>query len=94
MRFSLSAVATALGVPPPAEASLSGVAVDSRKARPGDLFVAMPGARADGHDFARQAGMTLHTRRIAQPDRDVHASRFARAVAAQKPQQPAFTEPE
>ena len=55
VRFSLSAVAAALGVPPPVDASLSGVAVDSRKARPGDLFVAMPGARADGHDFARQA---------------------------------------
>jgi UDP-N-acetylmuramoyl-L-alanyl-D-glutamate--2,6-diaminopimelate ligase len=30
---------------------ISGVAYDSRRVRPGDLFVAIPGARADGHEF-------------------------------------------
>lgn len=35
--------------------SLTGAAVDSRKVRPGDLFVAFPGARVDGHDFAAEA---------------------------------------
>lgn len=29
--------------------------VDSREVRPGDLFVALPGERADGHDFAAAA---------------------------------------
>jgi UDP-N-acetylmuramoyl-L-alanyl-D-glutamate--2,6-diaminopimelate ligase len=29
--------------------------IDSRQCRPGDLFVAIPGSRADGHDFALQA---------------------------------------
>src|SRR6185437_1168843 len=29
--------------------------VDSRQCRPGDLFVALPGSRTDGHDFALQA---------------------------------------
>jgi UDP-N-acetylmuramyl pentapeptide synthase len=29
--------------------------VDSREARPGDLFVGLPGARADGGAFARSA---------------------------------------
>ncbi len=55
MNFSLSKMAAALNVPPVADAALSGVAVDSRKVRPGDLFVAIAGERVDGHDFAAQA---------------------------------------
>lgn len=55
MNFSLSAVAAAVGAAPLPEVRLSGVAVDSRKTRSGDLFVAMRGARVDGHDFAREA---------------------------------------
>lgn len=35
--------------------SISGVVADSRKARPGCLFVALRGAQADGHDFYEQA---------------------------------------
>jgi UDP-N-acetylmuramoyl-L-alanyl-D-glutamate--2,6-diaminopimelate ligase len=34
---------------------LGGVAADSRKVKPGDLFVAIAGAKADGAHFARQA---------------------------------------
>ena len=53
MIFTLGQVAEAVGAEPPAhDTGLTGVAVDSRKARPGDLFVALAGARADGHDFA------------------------------------------
>lgn len=56
MNFTLSDVADALGVTPPAsDVALTGVAVDSRKARPGDLFVAIAGARTDGHEFAASA---------------------------------------
>lgn len=36
-----------------------GFAIDTRKVQPGDVFIALPGARTDGHDFlaaARQAG--------------------------------------
>ncbi|MDO9445589.1 MAG: Mur ligase domain-containing protein, partial [Dehalococcoidia bacterium] len=29
--------------------------IDSREARPGDLFVALPGERTDGHDYAAAA---------------------------------------
>ncbi len=36
-------------------AEVSGVAFDSRRAGPGDLFVAVPGFEADGHDFAATA---------------------------------------
>ena len=34
---------------------LTGITIDSRKARAGDLFVPIVGSRVDGHDFARQA---------------------------------------
>lgn len=37
------------------DADLTGVAIDSRSAKPGDLFVAMPGARYDGHYFVEDA---------------------------------------
>jgi len=55
MDFTLSKLASILGVEASGEAMLSGVAVDSRRVRPGDLFVALRGARVDGHDFARDA---------------------------------------
>ncbi|HZU90069.1 MAG TPA: UDP-N-acetylmuramoyl-tripeptide--D-alanyl-D-alanine ligase, partial [Stellaceae bacterium] len=35
--------------------SATGVAIDSRTAAPGDLFVALRGPRHDGHDFVRAA---------------------------------------
>ena len=63
MKFTLgelAAVAVAAGAEARAEGGngstvLSGVAVDSRHVRPGDLFVAIRGERVDGHDFAREA---------------------------------------
>lgn len=35
--------------------SFSGLELDSRKVKPGDLFIPLPGARADGHDFIAAA---------------------------------------
>ena len=55
MKFTLSELAAVVGVPADGEASFTGAAVDSRLVRPGDLFVALPGARVDGHDFAAEA---------------------------------------
>jgi UDP-N-acetylmuramoyl-tripeptide--D-alanyl-D-alanine ligase len=59
---SLAAVAAATGGRlRGGAASVSGVAIDSRAVRDGDLFVALPGTRADGHDFiggAYAAGAT------------------------------------
>jgi UDP-N-acetylmuramoyl-tripeptide--D-alanyl-D-alanine ligase len=55
MNFTLTEVANALGLPSAGDVRLSGAAVDSRLVRPGDLFVAFPGARVDGHDFAPEA---------------------------------------
>lgn len=39
----------------PREANISGIAYDSRAVQPGDLFVALPGLRADGHGFIAAA---------------------------------------
>jgi UDP-N-acetylmuramoyl-tripeptide--D-alanyl-D-alanine ligase len=55
VKFTLEELAAAAGAPARGRAELSGVAVDSRKVQPGDLFVAIRGARVDGHDFAREA---------------------------------------
>ncbi len=71
MNFSLARMAAVLSAAPPsADAVLSGVSVDSRKTRPGDLFVTLAGARVDGHDYAGQAvaagaGAVLARRRPA-----------------------------
>jgi len=35
--------------------SITGIAIDSRKVEPGNLFLAMQGGSADGHDFVRDA---------------------------------------
>lgn len=40
--------------PGPAQ-PFSGVTIDSRRCRPGDLFVALPGEHRDGHDFVEEA---------------------------------------
>lgn len=37
------------------ETSCTGIAIDSRKVQPGDLFICLPGHTVDGHDYARQA---------------------------------------
>jgi UDP-N-acetylmuramoyl-tripeptide--D-alanyl-D-alanine ligase len=55
MTFTLDDVAAAAGAPAEGAAALSGVAVDSRQVKPGDLFVAIRGARVDGHDYAGDA---------------------------------------
>jgi UDP-N-acetylmuramoyl-tripeptide--D-alanyl-D-alanine ligase len=55
VKFRLSEVAAVVGSAASGDAELTGVAVDSRSARPGDLFVAIRGARVDGHDYAVEA---------------------------------------
>ncbi|MGA8753951.1 Mur ligase domain-containing protein, partial [Candidatus Deferrimicrobium sp.] len=46
-------------VPVPAgplgEIGIGGISIDSRSVRPGDLFVAVPGTRADGHAYLVEA---------------------------------------
>ena len=40
-----------------ADLEFSGVSIDSRTLKPGDLFVAIPGERFDGHDFVSSAAI-------------------------------------
>ncbi|HVL70794.1 MAG TPA: Mur ligase family protein [Beijerinckiaceae bacterium] len=51
----LSELAQAVGTQAPVEAQVTGIALDSREVAPGDLFVALPGTRADGRAFAAEA---------------------------------------
>jgi len=55
VNFTVAELSASLGAPASADAELTGVAVDSRRVQPGNLFVAIRGARVDGHDFAAQA---------------------------------------
>jgi UDP-N-acetylmuramoyl-tripeptide--D-alanyl-D-alanine ligase len=77
MNFTTSDLASALGLASPGEVRLSGAAVDSRAVRPGDLFIALPGARVDGHDFAAEA--------VNRGAAAVLASREIAAVAGRAP---------
>jgi UDP-N-acetylmuramoyl-L-alanyl-D-glutamate--2,6-diaminopimelate ligase len=55
-RTDLAELARLLGVPvPPVGAVVTGVTLDSRAVRPGDLYAALPGTRAHGADFAGDA---------------------------------------
>ncbi|MCH0562825.1 MULTISPECIES: UDP-N-acetylmuramoyl-L-alanyl-D-glutamate--2,6-diaminopimelate ligase [unclassified Streptomyces] len=52
----LADLAAELGVPAPeSTAEVTGITHDSRAVRPGDLYAALPGARAHGADFVAQA---------------------------------------
>lgn len=57
MRRQVAELALVLNVPHTGDgaAVVTGAATDSRAVRPGDLFVALPGARVDGHRFVPQA---------------------------------------
>jgi UDP-N-acetylmuramoyl-L-alanyl-D-glutamate--2,6-diaminopimelate ligase len=66
----LSEVATLLGVACPegaGDAPVTGVTHDSRAVRPGDLYAALPGARAHGADFAADAVAAGATAALTDP---------------------------
>ncbi|MBP6917912.1 MAG: UDP-N-acetylmuramoyl-tripeptide--D-alanyl-D-alanine ligase [Legionellaceae bacterium] len=49
--MNLSDIARVLNVSFTLDCVLSGISIDSRKVKPGDLFVALRGERFDGHDY-------------------------------------------
>ncbi|WP_411069776.1 UDP-N-acetylmuramoyl-L-alanyl-D-glutamate--2,6-diaminopimelate ligase [Streptomyces sp. cmx-4-25] len=51
----LGDLAAHLGTDTPGDAEISGITHDSRAVRPGDVYAALPGARAHGADFVDQA---------------------------------------
>ncbi len=54
-------------VTPEAETvTVTGVQSDSRRVRPGDLFVAIKGEKADGHDFVAMAAASARRPRWSQ----------------------------
>lgn len=57
------------------EAEVTGVAIDTRRVRPGDLFVALKGEHVDGHDFLSEAA-----------DRGAVAALVTRQVESDLPQ--------
>ncbi|HVN31052.1 MAG TPA: UDP-N-acetylmuramoyl-tripeptide--D-alanyl-D-alanine ligase [Thermoanaerobaculaceae bacterium] len=73
---------------------VTGVAIDSRAVRPGDLFVALPGERTDGHEFVAQAAaagaaaalvsqaVTAELPMLVVPDTLAALQRLARAERA------------
>lgn len=66
----------------------TGIAIDSRKVQPGDLFICLPGHTVDGHDYARQAAeqgasalvVERWLEEIPLPQLKVRDSRLAMAV--------------
>ena len=55
MKIRASEAAELWGTPAPPDFEMEGVAVDSRRVMPGNLFVALPGERVDGHEFVAAA---------------------------------------
>lgn len=53
--MKLSEISTALKIACANELSLSGVCIDSRQVKPGNLYIAIRGERFDGHDFIDEA---------------------------------------
>ncbi len=91
MRFrDLAPVLTSNLVAAAGDAEVSGVSIDSRTTEPGDLFLCMPGARVDSHNFVDEAlskGATcvIVTRRDVYDDlqdRDVPSAVVRDAVDA------------
>lgn len=78
------------------DAEITGVAIDTRKLQPGDLFVAIKGERVDGHDYldeaaARGAVAALVTRKVDSElpqvlvnDAELALGDLASAVRAQR----------
>jgi len=97
-RFTAGEIAAATGgalVDVASDHAIEGVGTDTRRLRPGSLFVALSGANHDGHRFAAAAseagalplvepGRDLSIPRIEAPDTLVALGRIARAFVARE----------
>ncbi|AHV98383.1 UDP-N-acetylmuramoyl-L-alanyl-D-glutamate--2,6-diaminopimelate ligase [Paenibacillus sabinae] len=71
------------------ETEITDLQADSRKVKPGDLFICLPGFTVDGHDFAPQAAASGAAALVVERQLDIDLpqiivgdSRFAMAVLA------------
>ncbi len=65
-----------LGPPGALEELVRGLAIDSRALIAGDLFIALPGENADGHDFLRSAATTALCALVSKPDADLEITQL------------------
>ncbi|GIL34071.1 UDP-N-acetylmuramoyl-L-alanyl-D-glutamate--2,6-diaminopimelate ligase [Phycicoccus sp. DTK01] len=88
-RTPLHELATLVGAPAPAsDPAVTGVTLDSRAVRPGDLYAALPGARAHGADFGAEvaaAGAVAVLTDAAGRDRLAAAGVDLPAVVVEEP---------
>ena len=93
MRMTAADVARVVGgaVEGSAVARLFGAEVDSRRLEDGDLFVALPGARRDGHEFVGQALETA-VAALVRRDADLEEPPSERALVRVDDPLPAYHE--
>jgi len=85
----LSSVLAAAAIDGAGDVEITGIQVDSREVKPGDLFICLPGHTVDGHDFAAQAAERGAVALVVERKLDIHLpqiivndSRFAMAGLA------------
>ncbi len=87
MNYTVDEVAGMLGagVRGRAEARVSQVTADSRLARSGSLFVALPGQHADGHEFVHDAFRRGATAALVRQDRHIEPAEHGTLIAVDDP---------
>jgi UDP-N-acetylmuramoyl-tripeptide--D-alanyl-D-alanine ligase len=68
LKMPLSQIAALLKAELPLHIIVSGVSVDSRLLKPGDLFFALPGERVDGHSYLKEAAVKGAVGAVVQED--------------------------
>ncbi|MDD9988792.1 MAG: UDP-N-acetylmuramoyl-tripeptide--D-alanyl-D-alanine ligase [Spirochaetaceae bacterium] len=87
MNYTVDEIAGMLGagVRGRAEARVSQVIADSRLARAGSLFVALPGQNADGHEFVHDAFRRGATAALVRQDRHIEPAEHGTLIAVDDP---------
>ena len=87
MNYTVDEIAGMLGagVRGRAEARVSQVIADSRLARAGSLFVALPGQHADGHEFVHDAFRRGATAALVRQDRHIEPAEHGTLIAVDDP---------